>query len=130
MMRTTMAMAVLTVSLAAGWAHADEGQLLSKTALKELTANAKTAKDHERLAQHYMAKAEQLDADAQEHREVAAKYKASGGAQSTKHNMSGPTSDHCENLATQLHNAAEQARALAADHMALAKQCCEGGAGR
>ena len=52
-----------------------EGTLLSKSELKNLIANTKTAADHERLAAHFDAKAAQLEADAKDHDELAEDYK-------------------------------------------------------
>ena len=89
---------------------------------KALIGNAKTAEDHERLAKHFDAEAAQLDAEATEHQELAAEYKAHPSGQDSKHPMSGKTAGHCQFFADDLHKAATQARALAADHRGMAKE--------
>jgi uncharacterized membrane-anchored protein YhcB (DUF1043 family) len=116
------------MSLAALAVHAADTPL-KKDELKNLISNAKTPEEHERIAQHFIAKAEQLEADAQDHVDLAAKYKASSSSHDAKHAMSGPTASHCENVADGLKRAAAASRQLAADHRAMAKQCCAGGPG-
>ena len=95
---------------------------MSKDDVKALIGNAKTAEDHERLAKHFDAEAAQLDAEATEHQELAAEYKAHPSGQDSKHPMSGKTAGHCQFFADDLHKAATQARALAADHRGMAKE--------
>ena len=102
-------------------AVADDSKILKKDELKNLVANAKTAEDHQRLADHFTAKSEQLEADAQEHEELAAKYKANPGIHEMKHPGSQQTASHCNTMARNLRAAAKQSRQLAEDHQAMAK---------
>lgn len=101
---------------------ADHGGLLSKQQLKTLIANARTAQDHECLARHFNVKADQLEAEAKEHQELANQYKANPSMHETKHPMSGQTAGHCQTFADDLNKAAHRARHLAADHLDMAKQ--------
>ena len=102
-------------------ASADDSKILKKDELKNLIANAKTAQDHQRIADHYNAKAEQFEAEATEHAEEAAKYKASPNMHEMKHPGSPQTASHCESMARSLRDAAKQAKQLAEDHQAMAK---------
>ena len=98
------------------------GLLLSKQELKPVIANAKTVQDHERLAQHFDAKANQLEAEAKEHQELAAQYEANPTIHESKHPMSGQTAGHCQFFADDLHKAAQRARQLSTDHRGMAKE--------
>ncbi|MDP9049831.1 MAG: hypothetical protein M3O31_03780 [Acidobacteriota bacterium] len=102
--------------------RAQSGDHMSKDDVKALIGSAKTAEDHERLAKHFDAEADQLDAEATEHQELATEYKAHPSGQDSKHPMSGKTAGHCQYFADDLHKAATQARALAADHRGMAKE--------
>jgi hypothetical protein len=102
-------------------ASADDSKILKKDELKNLIANAKTAQDHQRIADHYVAKGEQLEAEATEHAEEAAKYRANPNMHEMKHPGSPQTASHCEFMAGSLRDAAKQARQLAEDHEAMAK---------
>ncbi|MEO8052054.1 MAG: hypothetical protein ABI833_16695 [Acidobacteriota bacterium] len=113
-----MAMLIGVVSVPAS---ADDSKILKKDELKNLVANAKTAQDHQRLADHFTARAEQLEADAQEHDELAGKYKANPGIHEMKHPGSQQTASHCTMMARNLREAAKAARELAEDHQAMAK---------
>ncbi len=113
-----MAMLMGIVSLPAS---ADDSKILKKDELKNLIANAKTAQDHQRIADHYTAKSEQFEAEATEHAEEAAKYKANPNMHEMKHPGSPQTASHCESMARSLRDAAKQARQLAEDHQAMAK---------
>jgi len=57
---------------------------LSKKQLAELVASAKTAEDHRKLASHYLAVAERHEAEAREHLDFAAKYRANPTASESK----------------------------------------------
>lgn len=110
--------AILTASTIL-WAT--DGGLLSKQELKDLVANAKNARDHERLAQHFEAKSVELEAESMEHQQLAAKYKANPTMHESKHPMSGETAGHCQYFADDLKKAAGRARQIAADHREMAK---------
>jgi hypothetical protein len=111
-LRTALVLGLMTVLAVAVSVRADDTNLLKKAELKNLITNAKTEQDHERLAQHFTANAEKLEADAQDHEEYAARYKG----------VSGKPSYHCANVAAELRKAAEAARQLAADHREMAKE--------
>ena len=104
-----------------GLLRAQESDAISKQDVKALVASAKTADEHERLAKHFDAAAIQLDAEANEHQDLVAGYKANPSGQASKHPMSGKTAGHCQYFADDLHKAATQARELAADHREMAK---------
>lgn len=104
-----------------GILRAQDTDPLSKQEVKALVASAKTPDEHERLAKHFDAEAIQLDAEANEHQDLVAGYKANASGVASKHPMSGKTAGHCQYFADDLHKAATQARELAADHRAMAK---------
>lgn len=120
--RRTMWVLLLAMFVAPGLLRAQDSGNLSKGEVKTLIANAKTAEDHERIAKYFDAEAVQLDAEANEHQELVAVYKANPSGQESKHPMSGKTAGHCQYFADDLHKAATQARELAADHREMAKQ--------
>ena len=119
--KATLWLSVLGILASGVLLSADEHGLLSKSELKALIGSAKTAQDHERVAQHFDAKAEQLEAEAKEHEELAAQYKANPSGHETKHPMSGQTAGHCQMFADDFQKAAQRARQMAADHRAMAK---------
>ncbi len=120
--RTALLLTVITVLAGGVSLRADDSKLLKKDELKHLVATAETVQDHQRLAAHFTAKAEQLDAEAQEHTDLAAQYKAHPTIHEMKHQMSGQTAGHCDYFATSLRKAAQDARKLAADHEEMAKE--------
>ena len=97
--------------LATGTLWAGQDELLSKKDLKTLIANAKTPQDHLRLAAHFAAKADQLEADANDHFELSKSI-----------NRRDRGYNHCASLAETLHKAAAEARNLSVDHSEMAKQ--------
>jgi hypothetical protein len=118
----TVWLLMLTALLATGFLRAAESNHLTRQELKTLIASAKTPQDHERIAKHFDAEAVQLDAEATEHKDLAAEYKANPTIQEMKHPMSGQTAGHCQFFADELHKAAQEARQLAADHREMAKE--------
>jgi hypothetical protein len=116
-MMATLVIFGATAQLAA----AKVGDLLSKAELKALVAKAETPADHMKLSRHYSAKAEQLEAEAKEHEELAKEYKGHVTVHGLKHPMSGQTAEHCELFAQQFAKAAKEARAMAAAHENMAK---------
>ena len=96
-------------------------QILDRAELKKLVATASTPQDHERIAKHFDAKAAELEAEAKDHQELAAEYKAHPNGHERKHPMSGPTAGHCTIFAARTREAAQAARQLAADHRQMAK---------
>jgi hypothetical protein len=104
--------ALLGLLVVSGTLWAGQEDLLSKQELKTLVGNAKIAQDHQRLARHFAAKAEQLEADAKDHVELSESYNRRDRGSKV----------HCASLAKELHKAAEEARLLSADHSEMAKQ--------
>jgi hypothetical protein len=100
-------------------AHA---QVLKPAELKALTANAKTAADHTKLANHYDAKAAEYDTAAKEHEELAKEYELHPTGHDLKHPMMGLTAAHCRTFAESNRKAAAAAREIAKAHQAMAKQ--------
>ena len=97
-------------------------QVLKPAELKQLTANAKTAADHTKLAKHYEAKAAEYDAAAKEHEELAKEYELHPTGHDQKHPMMGQTAAHCRLFAESNRKAAAEAREIAKAHEAMAKQ--------
>lgn len=118
----TVWFSMLAILLAGTFLKAEAAGTLNKEDLKSLIASAKSAEDHERLAQHYDAKAAELDEESKEHQELAVQYRAAPTMQESKHPMSPQTAAHCKYFADDLHKAAERARQMAADHRQMAKQ--------
>lgn len=96
---------------------------LSKKEVKELIATAKSPDDHMKLARYYKAEADRLDAEANEHEELAAAYRQSTVSQAAamKNPMASNTARHCEYFAKTVREAAKSARELAASHEHMAK---------
>ncbi len=111
---------LLAVFATTGSMLAADTDHLSQQELKTLIAGAKTAQDHERLARHFEAEADQLDAEASDHQDLAMEYKANPSGQEQKHPMAGKTAKHCQYFADDLHKAAREDRALAANQRAMA----------
>jgi hypothetical protein len=63
---------LLAVFVSTGFLRAQDGGALSKQELKLLIVSAKTAQDHERLAKHFDAEADQLGAEANDHQAMVA----------------------------------------------------------
>ena len=116
----------LLATLGAGmFLWAGDGGLLSKEEVKTLITSAKTAQDHQRLAQHFDAKADQLEAESKEHQELAAHYKAHPTIHEMKHPGSPQTAGHCQYFADDLHKASLRARQMATDHREMGKQAAK-----
>mgnify|MGYP007073290803 CR=1 FL=1 len=113
----------LVLLLAAAFALAPfaTAETLSKAELKKLISTASTPQDHERIANHFEAKADQLEAEAKEHEELAAEYSARPNPHGAKHPMSGRAANHCKFFAKKFREAAKEARALARDHQEMAE---------
>ena len=109
--RWLLCSALLGTLIVGGTLWAQQDDILNKKELKTLITNAKTAQDHLRLARHFGAKADQLEADAKDHFELSDSY-----------NRRDRGFNHCAALAKELHKAAEEARQLSADHSETAKR--------
>lgn len=95
---------------------------LSKNEVKSLIASAETKADHERIAQYFDSEAAKYDAEAKDHGELAEVYRKNPPSPPTKFPGSQQSFDHCNSLSNSLSKAAEDARALAAEHRAMAKE--------
>ena len=95
---------------------------LSKTEVKALLAKASTPQDHLRLAGHYEAKAKKLEAESEEHLDMAKMYRVKPTGSEAKHPMAADTAGHCEFLAESLGKAAKSFHALAKAHEEMARK--------
>jgi len=93
---------------------------VSKRALKEMIAGAKSAADHKAIADHYYAQGAQ--AKAVEHEQMAAAYKKAGFGTVAKTPNAPGTIEHCNNLAKSYKAMEEDLAALAKEHEAMAAQ--------
>ena len=94
---------------------------LSKSELKNLIANAETKADHERIAKYFDAEAAKYEAESKEHGELAPFYQRNPDPTISKHPGSPRAFEHCDSLSKSLQKAAEDARALAAEHRGMEK---------
>lgn len=97
------------------------GKTLSKKQLSELVATAKTAADHRKLAEHYRAEAAKHEAEAKEHVELAAKYKANPTINDLKRPGAPDTASHCLTFAEHCRKLAASMTEMAAMHEEMAK---------
>ena len=106
----TAAAAVLVfVALPAG----AQDKPLSKKEVKALIATAETKAEHERIAKYFDAEAARYEAEAKEHDELYQKSTPSAKNASQ-------TFNHCDSVSKSLQKAADEARALAAEHRHMA----------
>ena len=116
-------MLTAVVSVPAGAAKA---KILNQSELKNLIANAKTAADHERIAQYFDSETTKYQVEAKDHNELAASYQSFASTSTIPYKAAATANfrnaEHCNGIASQLRNAAEEARQLAADHREMAKQ--------
>ena len=111
----TAAAAVLVfVALPAG----AQDKPLSKKEVKALIATAETKAEHDRIAKYFDAEAARYEAEAKEHGELAGVYQKS--TPSAKIPGPSQTFNHCDSLSKSLQKAADDARALAAEHRHMA----------
>lgn len=115
-----LAAAVLALTIPASVASGQTTDLLTSHQARELVATATTPDDHMKLSRHFSALAAKYDADAADHRELAAAYRKTPTASDTKRPGSPDTAAHCERFATSAANAAKEARALATEHERMA----------
>lgn len=97
------------------------GKTLSKKQLSELVATAKTAADHRKLAEYYRAAAAKHEAEAKEHVELAAKYKANPTISESKRPGAPDTASHCLTFAEHCRKQAAIMSEMAAMHDEMAK---------
>jgi len=95
---------------------------LTRGELKTLIATAETKSDHERIAKYFDAEAATYEAEAKEHSELATGYGKNPPSQPTKFPGSMQTYNHCNAISKSLSQAADDARAIAAEHRKMAEQ--------
>jgi hypothetical protein len=106
------------VSIPAG---ASDDHSIKASELKNRVENAETAADHERIAKYFDAEAARYEAESKNHGELAPFYQRNPDPALSKHPGSPRSFEHCDSLTKSLHEAAEGARLLAADHRQMAK---------
>ena len=121
-LRTTLVVGLMTVLAMAISVRADGAKLLKKSELKNLIANAKTAAEHERIAQRFDAEAARWEAEANTHAELALYYQRNPDPAAWRYSRSPRSFEHCDSLAKDLRTAAQESRLLAADHREMAKE--------
>jgi hypothetical protein len=119
-------MSVLSLLIVGGVARGQSAaekspDLLTSKQLRELVATATAPADHLRLSRHFTALAAKYEADATEHRALAAVYHKAPTASETKRPMAPDTAAHCDRFATLAAQAATEARSLATVHERMAK---------
>ena len=97
----------------------DAKETISKRALKEMVAGAKTSDDHKAIANYYYAEAAKAHAKAQEHEQMADWYRTVGEA-NKKIPFAPGTIEHCKHLAKSYTATADDLTALAKGHEAMA----------
>jgi hypothetical protein len=97
----------------------DAKEKISKRALQEMIAGAKTAADHRAIADYYYGEAAKARAKAVEHDEMAGWYRKAGeGVKKTPYAPG--TINHCERLVRDYKSTADDLTALANEHEAMA----------
>jgi hypothetical protein len=114
LLTTAVAVLAVFVSVPAG----AKDKPLSKSEVKALIATAETKAEHERIAQYFDAEAAKYEAEAKEHSELASIYQKS--TPSAKN--ASQTFNHCDSVSKSLQKAADDARALAAEHRGMAHE--------
>ncbi|MGB6723644.1 MAG: hypothetical protein WBE72_22790 [Terracidiphilus sp.] len=92
---------------------------LSKQQLNTLIATAKTPAEHRRIAQYFQAKAQDYLAQAQEHAQMLAAYKANPSLSNDKRRSS--TIGHCEYFVQTFKDLAAKSQELAQLHEQMAQ---------
>jgi uncharacterized protein YxeA len=95
-------------------------QKLTKQQLNSLIATAKTPAEHRRIAEYYSAKALDYQAQAKEHEQMVAAYKANSSLSTNKNQAS--TISHCEYFVTTFEALAKNSQELAAEHEQMATE--------
>ncbi len=124
-MKRTIAILSLVLALtAAAFAQAaptpqPKPERLSKQQLNTLIATAKTPAEHRRIAEYYRAKAQDYLAQAQEHEQMIAAYKANSALSNDKNRAS--TIGHCEYFVQTFKELAVKSQELAQLHEQMAR---------
>lgn len=110
-MRAKLVLAALALSGLAGCASVGP----APNTVPADIANATTAADHHRIADHFTHKAGEYDAEAARHDATARSYAGAPRA------AQGAMASHCRNMRDQFAAASKEARALAQAHRDMAK---------
>ena len=110
----------LTAGVSARASQTGNTTRLSKTELNNLLTNAKTAADHQRLAQYFTANAAKLEAEAQDYDQRAEQFRSHPSTDEYKRPMTGRTYAGCRFIADKLHKKAAENQQLAAEQVKLA----------
>ena len=96
------------------------GQTAFAQPSEDAVESAKSAKDHEAIAQSYDAEAKALRAKAATHESMAKRY--GGPSYSKARHSRGSMESHCKKLAASYEATAKDAEGTAADHREMAKE--------
>lgn len=91
---------------------------LSKQQLNSLIASAATPAEHQRIANYFNAESERLTAEANDHAQMVATFRANPITSSDK--MTRSTVRHCEYLVKSLNARSAKAREFAEEHERMA----------
>ena len=123
MKRTARILSVLSLALfmtAAAFGQTPaKPQHLTKQQVNTLIATAKTAADHQRIAQFYQSQAQDYLAQSKEHEAMVAAYKANPSLVNNKNQAS--TISHCEYFVQTFKDLAAKSQELAQLHEQMAK---------
>jgi hypothetical protein len=97
------------------------GQKLGPDELESLLTNAKTADEHLRLAAHYSTLSGELASEGENHAKMAGRLQRPNLPPKVV-TMNQAMVAHCKNLAKALKQASEEARRMAREHEAMAKE--------
>jgi hypothetical protein len=120
--QTTLTIISLTflVLLAAGYTAASQRPSLSKKEVKALIASAKTKEDHLKLAEYYKSEVVRLQAEAEDHDEMAEMYRKNPTPMAVKH-PEAIGEGHCKEIARRFRESASKTQELATTHEEMAK---------
>jgi hypothetical protein len=121
-MKRLFAAVMMSIMLAAIGSAAPKQKTMSKKEVMALVEKANTPADHMKLSEYYRIRAEQLEAEAAEHAEMAKTYRALPTASETKRPGATDTASHCQTLSENLAKAAKEARTLSEAHADMAKK--------
>lgn len=110
---------VFALTLTAVAAPKSEPVQLTKQQLNTLIATAKTPADHLKIAAYYRAQADQLQAEADQHAQMAAQFAANPTTNNAK--AARATVGHCTYIAQTLKAKSAKAAALAEEHTRMAE---------
>ena len=119
----TLISLTLVVFVAAGYSAAGKPSL-SKKEVKALIASAKTKEDHLKLADYYEGETARLEAEANDHAEMAEMYRKNPTPLAVKH-PEAIGEGHCKEIARRFRESATKTQELAAMHEEMAKAAAQ-----